>query len=50
MLEYLAYYIIQCDGIEELEEEKATEISMIDFKNIDNITKLEEEIKKIMEE
>lgn len=50
MLEYLAYYILQDKGIEELEEEKATEISMINFRNIDNITELEDEINEIMED
>lgn len=50
MLEYLAYYILQNDGIEEIEEDKATEISMINFSNIDSITELEDELKEIIEE
>lgn len=50
MLEYLAYYILQDNGIEELEEDKATEISMINFDNIDSITELEDELNEIMEE
>lgn len=50
MLEYLAYYILQNEGIEELEEDKATEISMINFDNIDSITKLEDELHEIIEE
>lgn len=48
MLEYLAYYILQDDGIEEIEEEKATEISMINFDNIDSITELEDELHEII--
>lgn len=50
MLEYLAYYILQDEGIEELEENKATEISMINFDNIDSITELEDELHEIIEE
>ena len=50
MLEYLAYYILQDEGIEELEEDKATEISMINFDNIDSITELEDELHEIIEE
>ncbi len=50
MLEYLAYYILQDEGIEELEEDKATEISMINFDNIDSITELEDEVHEIIEE
>lgn len=50
MLEYLAYYILQYEGIEELEENKATEVSMINFNNIDSITELEDELHKIIEE
>lgn len=50
MLEYLAYYILQDEGIEEIEEDKATEISMINFDNIDSITELEDELKEIIEE
>lgn len=50
MLEYLAYYILQDEGIEELEEDKATEIAMINFDNIDSITELEDEINEIMED
>lgn len=50
MLEYLAYYILQDKGIEELEEDKATEVSMINFDNIDSITELEDELHEIIEE
>lgn len=50
MLEYLAYYILQDKGIEEIEEEKAIEISMINFDNIDSITELEDAIEEIIEE
>lgn len=50
MLEYLAYYILQDGGIEELEEDKATEISMINFDNIDSITELEDELHEIIED
>lgn len=50
MLEYLAYYILQDEGIEELEENKATEVSMINFDNIDSITELEDELHEIIEE
>ena len=50
MLEYLAYYILQDEGIEELEEDKTTEISMINFDNIDSITELEDELHEIIEE
>lgn len=50
MLEYLAYYILQDEGIEELEEDKATEIAMINFDNIDSITELEDELHEIIEE
>lgn len=50
MLEYLAYYILQDEDIEELEEDKATEVSMINFDNIDSITELEDELHEIMEE
>lgn len=48
MLKYLVYYILQNEGIEELEENKATEISMINFDNIDSITKLENELHEII--
>ena len=50
MLEYLAYYILEEKGITEIEEEKATEISMIDFDKIENIYELEEKIDEILEE
>lgn len=50
MLEYLAYYILQEKDIEEIEEDKATEISMINFSNIDSITELEDKINEIMED
>ena len=50
MLEYLAYYILDDKGITEIEEEKATEISMIDFDRIETIDELEEEIDNILEE
>lgn len=50
MLEYLAYYILDNKGITEIEEEKATEISMIDFDKIENIYELEEKIDEILEE
>lgn len=50
MLEYLAYYILQDEDIEELEEDKATEVSMINFDNIDSITELEDELHEIIEE
>lgn len=50
MLEYLAYYILDDKGITEIEEEKATEISMIDFDRIERIDELEEEIDNILEE
>lgn len=48
MLKYLVYYILQNEGIEELEENKATEISIINFDNIDSITKLENELHEII--
>lgn len=50
MLEYLAYYILQEKDIEEIDEDKATEISMIDFDRIDTIEELEDEINEIMEQ
>lgn len=50
MLEYLAYYILNDKGIAEIEEEKATEISMINFERIETINELEEEINNILEE
>lgn len=50
MLEYLAYYILDDKGYTELEEEKATEISMIDFNRIETIDELEEEIDNILKE
>lgn len=50
MLEYLAYYILDDKGITEIEEEKATEISMIDFDRIETIDELEEEIDNILKE
>lgn len=50
MLEYLAYYILDDKGITEIEEEKATEISMINFERIETIAELEEEINNILEE
>lgn len=50
MLEYLAYYILNDKGIIEIEEEKATEISMIDFDRIETVDDLEEEINEILEE
>lgn len=50
MLEYLAYYILDDKGFTEIEEEKATEISMIDFDRIERIDELEEEIDNILEE
>lgn len=50
MLEYLAYYILQYEGIEELEENKATEVSIMNFNNIDSITELEDELHEIIEE
>lgn len=49
ILEFLAYYIIEQYGIEEIEEEKATEISMINFDLIEYIDELEDEIKEILE-
>lgn len=48
MLEYLAYYILDDKGYTEIEEEKATEISMIDFDRIETIYELEEEIDNIL--
>lgn len=48
MLEYLAYYILDDKGIAEIEEEKATEIAMIDFDRIETIYELEEEIDNIL--
>ena len=50
MLKYLAYYILQNEGIEELEENKATKILMINFDNIGSITKLEDELHEIIKE
>ena len=50
MLEYLAYYILEYKGITEIEEEKATEISMINFDRIETIDELEEEIDNILKE
>lgn len=50
MLEYLAYYILQEKDIEEIDEDKATEISMIDFDRIDTIEELEDEINDILEQ
>lgn len=50
MLEYLAYYILDDKGITEIEEEKATEISMIDFDRIETIDELKEKINEILEE
>lgn len=50
MLEYLAYYILQEKDIEEIDEDKATEISMIDFDRIDTIEELEDEINEILEQ
>lgn len=50
MLEYLAYYILQEKDIEEIDEDKATEISMIDFNRIDTIEELEDEINDILEQ
>lgn len=50
MLEYLAYYILDDKGFTEIEEEKATEISMINFDSIETIDELEEEINNILEE
>lgn len=49
ILEFLAYYIIEQYGIKEIEEEKATEISMINFDLIEYINELEDEIKEILE-
>lgn len=50
ILEYLVYYILQNKGIEELEENKATEISMINFNCINSISELEDELHEIIEE
>lgn len=50
MLEYLAYYILQEKDIEEIDEDKATEISMIDFDRIDTIEELEDELNEIIEQ
>ena len=50
MLKYLAYYILDDKGITEIEEEKATEISMIDFDEIETIDELGEKIDEILEE
>ena len=50
MLEYLAYYILDDKGFTEIEEEKATELSMINFEKIETIDELEEEIDNILEE
>lgn len=49
MLEYLAYYILDDKGITEIEEEKATEISMIRFDKIETINELEEKVNEILE-
>ena len=50
MLEYLAYYILQEKDIEEIDEDKATEISMINFDRIDTIEELEDELDEIIEQ
>lgn len=50
MLEYLAYYILQEKDIEEIDEDKATEISMINFDGIDTIEELEDELNEIIEQ
>ena len=49
MLEFLSYYILENDGITEIEDEKADEISMIDFNKIDSITELEDKLNEILE-
>lgn len=48
MLEYLAYVIITEKEIEEIEEEKATEISLINYSEIDEIWELEDQINEIL--
>lgn len=50
MLEYLTCYILDDKGITEIEEEKATELSMINFERIETIDELEEEIDNILKE
>ena len=50
MLEYLAYYILQEKDFEEIDEDKATEISMINFDRIDTIEELEDELNEIIEQ
>ena len=49
MLEFLSYYILEYNGLTEIDDKKADEISMIDFDNIETIDELEDEISEILE-
>lgn len=49
MLLYLTYYMLQQQNIEEITEEEIYKLTSIDFKNIDKITELENELNEIFE-